>query len=84
MPSTRPRSGGSVESSVTRNSPNTGAASSTSTIADDRAQTAARICEHLLDDGPEDQIAIRGRTTFVPRLRPCDGLTKPFPTKLTA
>ena len=51
--------------------------------APDRADTAARICEHLLDDGPEDQIAIRGRATFVPRLRPCDGLTRPFPTKLT-
>ena len=51
--------------------------------APDRAQTAARICEHLLDGGPEDQIAIRGRTTFVPRLRLCNGLTRPFPTKLT-
>ena len=50
---------------------------------DDRAETAARICEHLLDDGSEDQIAIRGDTTFVPRLRPCSGLTRPFPTKLT-
>ncbi|MGY4648650.1 acyl transferase domain-containing protein [Mycobacterium sp. URHB0021] len=50
---------------------------------DDRAETAARICEHLLDDGSEDQIAIRGRTTFVPRLRPCSSLTRPFPTKLT-
>ena len=52
--------------------------------ADERAGTAARICEHLLNDGPEDQIAIRGDTTFVPRLRPCSGLTRPFPTKLTA
>ena len=51
--------------------------------ADDRAQTAERICEHLLDSDIEDQIAIRGRTTFVPRLRPCAGLTRPFPTKLT-
>ena len=50
---------------------------------DDHAETAARICEHLFDDGPEDQIAIRGRTTFVPRLRPCTALTRPFPTKLT-
>ncbi|TPG29519.1 SDR family NAD(P)-dependent oxidoreductase [Mycobacterium hodleri] len=51
--------------------------------ADDGEDTAARICEHLLGDGSEDQIAIRGRTTFVPRLRPCASLTKPFPTKLT-
>ena len=51
--------------------------------ADDRAETAARICDHVLGDDPEDQIAIRGRTTFVPRLRPCTSLTKPFPTKLT-
>ena len=51
--------------------------------ADDRAQTAARICEHLLEDGSEDQIAIRGRTTFVPRMRLCNALTRPFPTKLT-
>ncbi|MET0698784.1 MAG: type I polyketide synthase [Mycobacterium sp.] len=47
------------------------------------AQTAKLICTHLLDHGPEDQIAIRGGTTFVPRLRPCSGLTRPFPTKLT-
>ena len=52
--------------------------------ADDRAATAARICRHLLDDGPEDQVALRGDTTFVPRLRPCAHLSKPFPTKLTA
>ena len=51
--------------------------------ADNSAATAARICEHLLGDGAEDQIAIRGGTTYVPRLRPCSGLTKPFPTKLT-
>lgn len=51
--------------------------------ASDRAETAARICDHLLDGGPEDQIAIRGRVTYVPRLRPCTGLTTPFPTKLT-
>ena len=51
--------------------------------ADDHAHTAARICEHLLDGATEDQIAIRDRATFVPRLRPCDQLTRPFPTKLT-
>ncbi|MEB4211290.1 type I polyketide synthase [Mycobacterium sp. 94-17] len=49
----------------------------------DRLETAARICGHVLGDEPEDQIAIRGRTTFVPRLRPSAGLTKAFPTKLT-
>jgi NAD(P)-dependent dehydrogenase (short-subunit alcohol dehydrogenase family)/acyl carrier protein len=52
--------------------------------ADAQAETAARICDHLLGDGPEDQVAIRGAATFVPRLRPCSGLTRPFPTKLTA
>jgi acyl transferase domain-containing protein/acyl carrier protein len=51
--------------------------------ADDRVDTAARICRHILGDDPEDQIAIRGRTTFVPRLRPSGSLTKAFPTKLT-
>lgn len=51
--------------------------------ADDPAVTVARICRHVLDDESEDQIAIRGATTFVPRLRPCDHLTHPFPTKLT-
>ncbi|MCV7228013.1 type I polyketide synthase [Mycolicibacterium komossense] len=49
----------------------------------DHAETASRICEHLLGDLSEDQVAIRGQTTYVPRLRPCDGLTKPFPTKLS-
>lgn len=51
--------------------------------ADERSATAARICDHLLGDRSEDQIAIRGEMTFVPRLRPCGGLTRPFPTKLT-
>jgi acyl transferase domain-containing protein/acyl carrier protein len=51
--------------------------------ADDRVETAARICEHILADDPEDQIAIRGRTTFVPRIRSSGSLTKAFPTKLT-
>ncbi|HUB56363.1 MAG TPA: type I polyketide synthase [Mycobacterium sp.] len=51
--------------------------------ANDRDVTASRICEHILTDDPEDQIAIRGRTTFVPRLRPSTCLTPAFPTKLT-
>jgi acyl transferase domain-containing protein/acyl carrier protein len=50
--------------------------------ADDRAEAASRICEHILADDPEDQIAIRGRTTFVPRLRSSTSLTQAFPTKL--
>ncbi len=56
----------------------------TATTVSDRAETAARICDHLLDGGEEDQIAIRGAATYVPRLRPCSALTRPFPTKLTA
>src|SRR5262249_47560155 len=52
--------------------------------ADDRGRTAARICRHLLDEVSEDQMAIRGGTTYVPRLRQCTDLTRPFPTKLTA
>lgn len=52
--------------------------------ADAPAQNAARICEHLLADDPEDQVAIRGETSYVPRLRLCGGLTRPFPTKLTS
>ena len=52
-------------------------------MADNPEQTVARICSHVLDDESEDQIAIRGGTTFVPRLRPCASLTSPFPTKLT-
>ena len=51
---------------------------------DDADESAARICEHLLGSGSEDQIAIRARATYVPRLRPCNGLTRPFPTKLSA
>ncbi len=51
--------------------------------ADDHVETAKQICEHILADDPEDQIAIRGRTTFVPRLRLSECLTKAFPTKLT-
>lgn len=52
--------------------------------ADDHFQNAARICRYLLTDDPEDQVAIRGGTTYVPRLRLCSSLTKPFPTKLTS
>lgn len=51
--------------------------------ADDPHQTAARVCEQLLANGKEDQIALRGEGTFVPRLRPSSNLTRPFPTKLT-
>ncbi|WP_284232381.1 type I polyketide synthase [Mycobacterium antarcticum] len=49
----------------------------------DRAETAARICERILGDDGEDQVAIRGEETFVARLRPSTSLTKAFPTKLT-
>ncbi|BBY50340.1 mycocerosic acid synthase [Mycolicibacterium arabiense] len=52
--------------------------------ADDRELTASRICRHLLDADSEDQVAIRGETSLVPRLRPCANLTRPFPTKLSA
>ncbi|BBY38314.1 mycocerosic acid synthase [Mycobacterium mantenii] len=51
--------------------------------ADDHVETATRICEHVLGDDPEDQIAVRGSKTFVPRLRPSGSLTKVFPAKLT-
>ncbi|MBX9640651.1 MAG: SDR family NAD(P)-dependent oxidoreductase, partial [Mycobacteriaceae bacterium] len=51
--------------------------------ADDLIQTAGHICDHLLANDPEDQLAIRANAVFVPRLRPCANLTKPFPTKLT-
>ncbi|OBH90671.1 polyketide synthase [Mycobacterium sp. E2989] len=50
--------------------------------ADDRVEAAARICDHVLDDDAEDQIAIRGNTTLVPRLRSASSLSKAFPTKL--
>ena len=51
--------------------------------ADDHTETASRICEHILSEDPEDQVAIRGRTMYVPRLRASTGLTQDFPTKLT-
>ncbi len=51
--------------------------------ASEREAMVARMCDHLLGGGSEDQIAIRGCATYVPRLRPCEGLTKPFPTKLS-
>jgi acyl transferase domain-containing protein/acyl carrier protein len=52
--------------------------------ADGHAETATRIGDHLLAGGNEDQIAIRGDKTFVPRLGLCKELTYPFPTKLSA
>ncbi len=51
--------------------------------ADEPGHTAARLCGHLLADTSEDQVALRGAATLVPRLRPCATLTNPFPTKLT-
>ena len=51
--------------------------------ADDCTQTASRVCEHILAEDAEDQIAIRGHAVFVPRLRPSTNLTQAFPTKLT-
>lgn len=51
---------------------------------DERSETAARVCAHILSGDVEDQVAIRDQLTFVPRLRPCANLTEPFPTKLTA
>lgn len=51
-------------------------------IRDNTAETAGRICGHILNARSEDQIAIRGDTTYVPRLRLCSNLTKPFPAKL--
>lgn len=52
--------------------------------ADDRELTASRICSLVLDASSEDQVAIRGAASLVPRLRPCANLTRPFPTKLSA
>lgn len=52
--------------------------------ADDPIRTAERICAHLIGPVTEDQIALRADATFVPRLRLCSRLTRPFPTKLTA
>ncbi len=51
--------------------------------AADRAETAALICEHIVAGNPEDQIAIRDGSVFVPRLCPSTSLTQAFPTKLT-
>ncbi|BBX19477.1 polyketide synthase [Mycolicibacterium duvalii] len=48
------------------------------------AATAGCLADHLHDTDGEDQIAVRGDTVYVPRLRPCATLTKPFPTKLAA
>ena len=51
--------------------------------ADDHTQTASRVCEHILAEDAEDQIAIRGHSVLVPRLRQSTSLTQAFPTKLT-
>ncbi|KUI22184.1 polyketide synthase [Mycobacterium sp. GA-1285] len=50
---------------------------------DDIGDTAARVCRHILDSTSEDQVAIRGGVTLVPRLRHSTNLTPPFPTKLS-
>lgn len=56
-------------------------------VEDGTDEAVAGICRQVLgavDGHREDQIAIRGTTALVPRLRLCGGLTKQFPTKLTA
>ncbi|UUO01999.1 type I polyketide synthase [Mycolicibacterium novocastrense] len=50
---------------------------------DGAADTAARVCRHILDPTSEDQVAFRGEVTLVPRLRHSTNLTTPFPTKLS-
>jgi NAD(P)-dependent dehydrogenase (short-subunit alcohol dehydrogenase family)/acyl carrier protein len=50
---------------------------------DDRTEMASRVCEHILSGDPEDQIALRGGSVFVPRLRTSTALTQAFPIKLT-
>ncbi|OPX12564.1 type I polyketide synthase [Mycobacterium sp. AT1] len=51
--------------------------------ADDAGETASRVVDYVLAQDPEDQIAIRGRDVFVPRIRVSQSLTKAFPTTLT-
>jgi len=51
--------------------------------ADDVAETASHVVDYVLAQDPEDQIAIRGRDVFVPRIRASQSLTKAFPTTLT-
>ena len=51
--------------------------------ADDPAHTAEHVVDYVLAEDPEDQIAIRGRAVFVPRIRVSQSLTKAFPTTLT-
>ncbi|MCV7423896.1 type I polyketide synthase [Mycobacterium yunnanensis] len=51
--------------------------------ADGRAETATRVCDYVLAGDPEDQVAIRGRAVYVPRIRHAEGLTKALPTTLT-
>ena len=51
--------------------------------ADDVDETASRVVDYVLAQDPEDQIAIRGRDVFVPRIRVSQSLTKAFPTTLT-
>lgn len=51
---------------------------------DDRPETIDHICRHVLGESAEDQIAIRAGVTYVPRLRRCSRLTRPFPTRLSA
>lgn len=51
-------------------------------IREDVVDLAGRLVGHLLDGAAEDQVAFRNGVAYVPRLEPCTGLTRPFPTKL--
>ena len=53
-------------------------------IRDDVVDLADQLVRHLLGGASEDQVAFRNGVAYVPRLQPCTGLTKPFPTKLNA
>ena len=50
---------------------------------DDPERTAELLSKHILTEDAEDQIAIRGGETFVPRLLPMDSSTKSPAVKLT-
>ncbi len=50
---------------------------------DDPTHTAELLCRHILTEDAEDQMAIRGGETFVPRLLPMDDPNRALPTKLT-
>ena len=77
------RSGASDASSATRSSPSNWGADRRRRRRRPRSHRRPHLPTTSSTPTPRTRWRIRGEASLVPRLRPCAGLTRPFPTKLS-